>query len=141
MNSTKQIYSWLTEHDELTFVACNDFTLMEQLRSMGIKVHCVNYDINYKDREDVICADAIFDEVEFKGCVVHWNCEKTFPIGQVHRGEFILRGDHKEHNGDCNPIYNHAQLMTQNGLFNLYDKYHDDTHTYIYGNNMDVDGI
>jgi len=141
MNSTKQIYSWLTEHDELTFIACNDFELMDQLRELGIIVHCINYDINYKDKDDVICKDAIFDKVEFKGCVVHWNCEKTFPVGKVHQGEFILRGDAKGHNGDCNPIHNHAQLMSQNGLFNLYDKYHDDTHTYVYGNNLGADGI
>jgi len=131
----------LTEHDELTFVACENFDLIDQLRSLGIVVHNINYDIKYKDRDDVICKDAIFDEVELRGCVVHWNCEKTFPIGQVHDGEFILRGDAKEHNGDCNPIHNHAQLVTQNKLYNLYDKYHDDTHTYIYGNNLGIEGI
>ena len=141
MNSTKRIYSWLTEHDELTFVACDDFILMDQLRSLGIKVNCVNYDIKYRNRDDVICADAIFDDVELKGCVVHWNCEKTFPIGQGHDGEFILRGDAKGHNGDCNPIHNHAQLMSQNKLYNVYDKYHDGEHCLLYGNNLGADGI
>ena len=34
MNSTKRIYSWLTEHDELTFVACDDFELMDQFGEM-----------------------------------------------------------------------------------------------------------
>ena len=141
MNSTKQIYGWLTEHDELTFVACDDFDLMDELRSMGITVHCVNYDIKYENRDDVICADAVFDEVEFRGCVVHWNCEKTFPLGKLHTGEFILRGDHKEHNGDCNPIHNHTQLMQQNGVFNVYAKDIDDSHVFLYGNNLGEDGI
>ena len=57
----------LLNYDELTFVACDDFNLMDQLRSMGIKVNCVNYDIKYKNRDDVICGDTIFDEVELKG--------------------------------------------------------------------------
>lgn len=131
-NSTKQIYSWLCEHDELTLIACREIELYEDLLSMGIEVQSINYDINFRNT-DIICKDAIFDEVEFKGCVVHWNCEKTYPIGKVHSGTFILRGDNKEHNGDCNPIRSIEQLVTQNELSEVYDKYQDETHFYVYG--------
>ena len=63
MNSTKQIYSWLVKHDELTFVACNELELMRQLETMGVEVWNINYDINYNTDDKVICKDAIFDDV------------------------------------------------------------------------------
>jgi|TARA_B110000881_G_scaffold40296_1_gene32794 hypothetical protein len=133
MNSTKQIYSWLVKHDELTFVACNELELMRQLETMGVEVWNINYDINYNTDDKVICKDAIFDDVEFHGCVVHWNCEKTYPIGRIHSGEFILRGDNQNHNGDCSPIKNCEQLISQNQLSEVYDMYQDGAHTYVYG--------
>ena len=132
-NSTKLIYSWLSKHDKLTFVACTEFEMIHGLECMGVEVWNYNYDIKYRDAENVICKDAIFDDVEFHGCVVNWNCEKTYPVGKIHSGEFILRGDNQYHNGDCNPISNFEQLITQNELSEVYDKYQEGTHTYVYG--------
>ena len=41
----------------------------------------------------------------------------------MHKGIFILRGDDKEHNGDCNPIYSVYDLIEQNNLTEVYDTY------------------
>jgi len=133
MNYTKPIYSWLSKYDELTFVACNDFDIIHQLEKMGIKVHNINYDIKYKSDPYVINKDAIFDDVEFHGCVVHWNCEKTYPIGRIFSGDLILRGDSQQHNGDCNPITSAGQLIHQNKLTEVYDQYQEGIHTYVHG--------
>ena len=35
----------------------------------------------------------------------------------------ILKGDDKEHNGDCNPIKSIDQLIEQNNITNVYDSF------------------
>ena len=89
----------------------------------------------------VICNDFVFDNVKLNECVINYNCEKTYPVGRLHKGIFILRGDDKEHNGDCNPIYSVYDLIEQNNLTEVYDtceiKYKNKNynHFYAYGSN------
>ena len=108
---------------------------------MGIEVDNINFDINFRDMPNVICKDFVFDNVELKECVLHYNCEKTYPVGRLHEGVFILRGDDKEHNGDCNPIHSVEQLVDENNLTEVFDYYSIRnnrkryTHYYVYGTN------
>ena len=44
------------------------------------------------------------------------------PSGKMHKGILILRGDDKEHNGDCNPITSVNQLIEQNEIETVYVK-------------------
>ena len=82
-----------------------------------------------------------FDNIELKECVLHYNCEKTYPVGRMHEGVFILRGDDKEHNGDCNPTYSIDQLVEDNNLTEVFDHYQKPsknkryTQYYVYGTN------
>ena len=90
---------------------------------------------------NVICNDFVFDNVKLNECVINYNCEKTYPVGRLHKGIFILRGDDKEHNGDCNPIYSVYDLVDQNNLTEVYDTYEikyrnkNYNHFYAYGSN------
>ena len=108
---------------------------------MGIHVDNINFDINFRDMPNVICKDFVFDEVDLRECVLNYNCEKTYPIGRLHTGALILRGDDKEHNGDCNPIYSIEQLVEENNLTEVFDYYSirnnrkKYTHYYVYGTN------
>ena len=80
-------------------------------------------DINFKDMPNIICSDFVFDDVVLKECVINYNCEKTYPVGKMHKGILILRGDDKEHNGDCNPITSVNQLIEQNEIETVYDSF------------------
>ena len=76
-----------------------------KIKGLGIDVESINYDINFRDIPTITCKDFVFDDVTFKDCVVNYNCEKSYPVGKM-KSELtlILKGDDKEHNGDCNPI-------------------------------------
>ena len=100
----EKLFDWIVNHDEISVLCCPSFRVVNTIRKLGITVDNINYDINFKDITTVICNDFVFDNVKLKECVLHYNCEKTYPIGRMHKGIFILRGDDKEHNGDCNPI-------------------------------------
>ena len=55
---------------------------------------------------------------------MNYNCEKTFPVGKMKKGlTLILKGDDKEHNGDCNPIKSVEQLIEQNNITNVFDSF------------------
>ena len=97
--------------------------IVNTIKKLGIEVDNINYDINFKDMPSIICKDFVFDDVVLKECVINYNCEKTYPVGRIHNGIFILRGDNKEHNGDCNPIFSSNDLVVQNNLTEVYDTY------------------
>ena len=102
----EKLFNWIVEYDEISVLCCKKFSLIKSMRKMGIEVDNINFDINFRDMPNVICKDFVFDNVELKECVLNYNCEKTYPVGRLHKGVFILRGDDNEHNGDCNPIHN-----------------------------------
>ena len=62
--------------------------------------------------------------------------ETTWPIGKIYKGDMILIGDNDMHNGDCNPISSHEQLIEQNGITEVYNKIIDGKHFIVYGSNL-----
>lgn len=127
----------LLEYDIVTLVACNDKKqLIEDLLSMGIEVKAYDYDPYFNNFEHYEIKDFVFDEVELKGCVVNFNCEKTYPLGLIYKGDMILIGDNDQHNGDCNPITSCEQLIKQNNINTIYNSYTDGKHFIVHGNNI-----
>lgn len=136
-----KLLQWIVNHDEISLLCCPSFLFANKLKKLGIDVDNINYDINFSDMPSVICKDFVFDDVKLKSCVVNYNCEKTYPVGRLHEGVFILRGDDKEHNGDCTPIYSVDQLVEENNLTEVFDHYQikhknkNYTHYCVYGTN------
>ena len=127
----------LLEYDTVTLVACNDKKqLIEDLLSMGIEVKAYDYDPYFNNFEHYEIKDFVFDEVELKGCVVNFNCEKTYPLGLIHKGDMILIGDNDKHNGDCNPIESCEQLIIQNKITQVYSTSINGKHFIVHGNNI-----
>ena len=110
----EKLFEWVVNHDIISILCCPNFRVVNTIKKLGIQVENINFDINFKDMSNVICNDFVFDNVRLNECVVNYNCEKTYPVGRMHKGIFILRGDDKEHNGDCNPIYSVYDLIEQN---------------------------
>lgn len=137
----EKLLSWVVNHDEISLLCCPNFSFAKNLKKLGIEIDNINYDINFLDMPNVICKDFVFDEIKLKQCVLHYNCEKTYPVGRLHRGVFILRGDDKEHNGDCNPIFSIENLIIQNEISEVYDTYEikyknkNYNHYFVYGSN------
>ncbi len=92
------------------------------------KIEKMGYNISYYDSdpyvcedcdlisENIHCADVIFDNVKLKGPIVHKFCEDTYPIGEIHRGKFILAGNNRQRLYSCNPVMSTQQLIEQNNL-------------------------
>ena len=137
----EKLFDWIVNYDEISIVCCSSFLFVNTVRKLGIDVDNINYDINFKDMPSIICSDFVFDDIKLKECVLHYNCEKTYPVGRMHEGVFILRGDDKEHNGDCNPTYSIDQLVEDNNLTEVFDHYQKPsknkryTQYYVYGTN------
>ena len=137
----EKLFEWVVNHDEVSLLCCPNFRIYNTIKKLGIDIDNINYDINFKDISNIICKDFVFDNVPLKECVINYNCEKTFPVGRMHKGVFILRGDDKEHNGDCNPIYSVQDLIEQNNLTEVFDHFQKTsrnkkyTHYYVYGTN------
>jgi len=138
----EKLFDWVVNHDEISLLCCPSFRFATTLKKLDIQVDNINFDINFKEMSNIICSDFVFDNVKLKDCVLHYNCEKTYPVGKLHRGTFILRGDDKEHNGDCNPIHSVDKLITDNGITKVFDSYQKInknkkyTHYYVYGTNI-----
>ena len=107
-----------------------------------MEIDNINYDINFRDMPSVICKDFVFDKVKLHACVLHYNCEKTYPVGKIHKGIFILRGDDENHNGDCNPIHSIDKLVEDNELTEVFDSFQMQNknknykHYCVYGTNL-----
>ncbi len=92
------------------------------------KIEKLGYNISYYDSdpyvcedcdlisENIHCVDVIFDDVKLKGPIVHKFCEDTYPIGEIHRGKFILAGNNRQRLYSCNPVMSTQQLIEQNNL-------------------------
>ncbi len=92
------------------------------------KIEKLGYNISYYDSDpyvcedcelisdNIYCTDVIFDDIKFKGPVVHKFCEDTYPIGKIHKGKFILAGCNKKRLHICNPIESTQQLIEQNEI-------------------------
>lgn len=127
----------LLEYDTVTLVACNDRKeLINDLTSMGVEVTAYDYDPHFKDAEYYEIKDFVFDDVKLEGCVVNFNCEKTYPLGLIYKGDMILIGDNDQHNGDCNPITSCEQLIKQNNINTVYNSYIDGKHYVVHGTNI-----
>ena len=85
-------------------------------------VEMIDYDIRFRDDNNIICKDIVFDEYEPGEIIVNYACEKMWPLGKLFKDrEFILIGDDEGHNGDCNPITSCEQLVEQNNIVEVYD--------------------
>ena len=130
------VLDWILDHETVTLLACNDRSeLIEGMNKMGQNVFAIDYDPKFVGRKFYVCADFVFDEVKILGLAVHYNCEKTYPIGKLHIGDFVLRGDNKKHSGDCNPIESCEQLIEQNRITEVYETKVTESHFLVYGNN------
>jgi len=136
----EKLFEWVINHDEISVLCCPSFKVINTIKKLDIKVDNINYDINYRDMPNVICNDFVFDNVRLKECVLHYNCEKTYPVGKMHTGIFILRGDDKEHNGDCNPIRSIDKLVEDNNIKKVFESFtariKNYNHYYVYGTNI-----
>jgi hypothetical protein len=113
----------LTDYDSVVLLACGDQRLLiNGLKSMDIDVRAIDYNPRYYDDPgfpNYETKDFIFDDVDLDAdIVVHFNCEKTYPIEC--QGDVLLIGDDQHHNGDCNPITSCQQLIDQNNLKEVY---------------------
>lgn len=136
----EKLFDWTINHDEISVLCCPNFKIVNTLKALGIEVDNINYDINFKNMPGVVCNDFVFDRVRLKECVLHYNCEKTYPVGKMHKGIFILRGDNKGHNGDCSPVYSVDKLIEDNNITEVYETFEKKTrnykHFYVYGTNI-----
>ena len=76
--------------------------LIESLIKMGLDIDVYDYH-PYLDCEHYKQVDVIFDDVDLSEYDLIVNCaaEKMWPIGKVHRGEFIIVHNNTVHNGHC----------------------------------------
>lgn len=143
------IIDHLLNYNSVTLLACNvQFELISHLKAFDIAVTAIDYDPKFANdqiyrvwntfehKENYIVKDFIFDKVEFGECVVNFNCEKTYPIGRIYKGDMVLIGDNDQHNGDCNPISSFEQLIEQNKITEVFEQYQDDKHFIVYGTNI-----
>lgn len=133
------IINHLLNYNSVTLVACNDrLELIDNLKSFEIDVNAIDYDPKFfgSGGSGYEVKDCIFDEVEFGECVVHFNCEKTYPIGRLYKGDMILIGDNDRHNGDCNPVTSCEQLIEQNQIVEVFEQYINGKHFIVYGTNI-----
>lgn len=122
-----QIYNWLINSDwnHVDYVAPgvlhDRFYLVPDV---GITYTCYDSDPRFKNNKDYKVCDVIFDPVSLGETVINFNAHKMYPIGKVHKGEFIITGTSLAHNGDCNVISSCDQLIEQNLLHTVYKKAH-----------------
>jgi hypothetical protein len=102
-------------YDKVAFTATRPLD-MQDLESMGVS--CSYYGIDpeyYLDSKYTVC-DVIFDNLTLEGLIVHVNAQKTYPIGKVYTGEFIIIG-HSAHNvGDCTSLTSCDIIVEQNNI-------------------------
>jgi hypothetical protein len=119
-------YEWiiLSDNDSSSFIAPGILPeYYQQLRkSYGIDYKCYDYDPKFRNIENYVIKDVIFDSVDISGLIVNFNCHKMYPIGKIFSGEMILIGSDNRHNGDCNPILDVQQLIEQNNIHTVYRK-------------------
>lgn len=119
----EKLFAWAINHQKISVLCCSSFKFVKTLRGLDIEVDNINSDINFRDMPSITCNDFVFDDVRLNVCVLHYNCEKTYPVGKLHKGIFILKGDNKEHNGDCNPIRSIDKLVEDNELTEVFDSF------------------
>jgi len=126
------------EYENIAFVACNDKTkLINGLINMDISITAYDYDPKFVGVPNYKVNDFVFDNIDFNyECVVNWNCEKTYPLGLLYKGDMILIGDNKKHNGDCNPIESCEQLILQNKINTVYSMFEKNNHYVVHGSNI-----
>ena len=94
------------------------------VRSLGIEYKCYDLDPRFKNNKDYKVCDVIFDPITLGETIINFNAHKMYPIGKVHKGEFMIAGTSFGHNGDCNIISSCDQLIEQNGLHTVYKSSH-----------------
>ena len=104
-----------SDHDVVSIVAARPID-MSDLESIGIECRYYGIDPIYSfDRRYVVC-DVIFDTPSLEGLIIHGNAQKTYPIGKIYTGEFIIVGHAADSPGDCNNISSCDVIIQQNNI-------------------------
>jgi len=113
----KHIKTFILEsgYDIVSFIATNPLD-MQELESVGISCKYYGIDPEYSSESKYILCDVIFDNPHLEGLIVHLNAQKTYPIGKLYTGEFIIIGHSKETPGDCNSLDSCDIIIEQNNI-------------------------
>ena len=77
----EKLFPWAVNHDKISVLCCPSFKFIKTLKGLDMEIDNINYDINFRDMPSVICKDFVFDKVKLHACVLHYICEKTYPVG------------------------------------------------------------
>jgi len=121
------LYHWLMNSDWVHADYVAPAVLPEEfylMKNLGMTYKCYDMDPRFKNNRDYQICDVIFDPVKLGSTVINFNAHKMYPIGKVHKGEFMIAGTTFGHNGDCNIISSLEQLIEQNELHTVYKTGH-----------------
>lgn len=121
------LYNWLMDSDWLHADYVAPAILPEEfylMRNFDVDYKCYDRDPRFKKYTDYQVCDVIFDPVKLGKTIINFNAHKMYPIGKVHKGEFMIAGTTLGHNGDCNIISSIDQLVNQNELHTVYKSSH-----------------
>jgi len=105
-------------YDKVSFTATRPLD-MQDLESMGILCSYYGIDPEYSlDSKYTLC-DVIFDNPDLEGLIVHVNAQKTYPIGKLYNGEFIIIGHSIDSPGDCISLNSCDIIIEQNNIINV----------------------
>jgi hypothetical protein len=111
-------FDWLMESgwDNVSFVAAGRISdRFYSIINLGIDYHCYDMDPVIV-RDDYTLCDVIFDPITLSKNIINFNAQKMYPLGKVHKGEFIIIGSSDRHPGDCNIVTSCKQLIEQNEI-------------------------
>ena len=136
-NDHRIVFNWLIESgwDSVSFVATGILHKnFYSIHSLGIEYHCYDIDPGFT-REDYVLCDVIFDPIKLSKNIINFNAQKMYPIGKVHKGEFIIIGSADKHPGDCNVVTSCDQLIEQNEIHTVIKTIEIPNYSIVWGSN------
>jgi hypothetical protein len=112
------VFDWLMESgwEEVSLVATGRISdRFYSIKSLGMGYHCYDMDPAIVRNDYTLC-DVIFDPITLSKNIINFNAQKMYPMGKVHKGEFIIIGSADKHPGDCNIVTSCQQLIDQNKI-------------------------
>lgn len=112
------VFDWLMESDwdEVSLVATGRISeKFYSIKNLEMNYHCYDMDPAIVRNDYTLC-DIIFDPVKLSKNIINFNAQKMYPMGKLHKGEFIIIGSADKHPGDCNVITSCRQLIDQNEI-------------------------
>jgi hypothetical protein len=136
-NDHRIVFNWLieSEWDSVAFVATGILhKKFYSIQALGIEYHCYDLDPGFT-REDYVLCDVIFDPIKLSKNIINFNAQKMYPIGKVHKGEFIIIGSSDKHPGDCNVVTSCDQLIEQNEIHTVIKTIEIPNYSIVWGRN------